>query len=269
MAAVNEAPKAPYRADIDGIRAIAVLSVVLYHAGATVIPGGFTGVDIFFVISGYLIGGHIFADIRGGRFSFARFYQRRMQRILPAFYSVLSLTFVVGLFWLSPVEFVAYSKSAIAAVLSASNVYFLRGSSYFQGSSELSPLLMTWSLGVEEQFYFVIPLLMFATAKIRRGLLLPVILMICALSFLYAWHQVHVAPDQAFYLLDSRAWELGVGVAWAIAEAMRNRTIVPSRWAAPVSFAGVVAMLAPVIFLKPTMQFPGPSAALSDRKSVV
>lgn len=254
---------ATYRPDIDGIRAIAILSVVLYHAGIGALPGGFTGVDIFFVVSGYLIGGHIFSEIRQGRFSFARFYQRRVRRILPAFYVVLCFTFVFGLVLLSPVELTDFSKSAIAAVFSASNVHFLRYSNYFQQSSELNPLLMTWSLGVEEQFYIVIPLLMLAAAKMRRSLLLPAIAAICVLSFLFAWRQVHVAPDKAFYLLPSRAWELGVGVAWAVGETMRNRTIVPARWAWPASVCGIGAMLTPVFLLKSTMPFPGPSAAAS------
>jgi peptidoglycan/LPS O-acetylase OafA/YrhL len=258
---LTESSRGTYRPDIDGLRAIAILSVVLYHAGVQLLPGGFTGVDIFFVISGYLIGGHIFSEIREERFSFARFYQRRVKRILPAFYVVLCFTMVASLFLLSPIELVDCSKSAIAAVLSASNVYFLRYSNYFQGSSALNPLLMTWSLAVEEQFYLVIPLLMLAVAKVRRGVLLPAILAICALSFWFAWHQVHVVPDRAFYLLPSRAWELGVGVAWAVGEAMLNRTIVRPRWAQAASLCGMAAMLAPMWLLKSTMPFPGPSAA--------
>jgi peptidoglycan/LPS O-acetylase OafA/YrhL len=260
---LTESPRGTYRPDIDGLRAIAILSVVLYHAGVQFLPGGFTGVDIFFVISGYLIGGHIFSEIREDRFSFARFYQRRVKRILPAFYVVLFFTMAASLLLLSPIELVDCSKSAIAAVLSVSNVYFLRYSNYFQGSSALNPLLMTWSLAVEEQFYLIIPLLMLAVAKIRRGVLLPAILAICALSFWFAWHQVHVAPDRAFYLLPSRAWELGVGVAWAVGEAMLNRAIVRPRWVQAASLCGMAAMLAPMLFLKSTMPFPGPSAAAS------
>jgi peptidoglycan/LPS O-acetylase OafA/YrhL len=254
---------AKYRPDIDGIRAIAILSVVLYHAGIIALPGGFTGVDIFFVISGYLIGGHIFSELHAGRFSFTRFYQRRVKRILPAFYVVLCFTFIFGLVLLSPIELTDYSKSAIAAIFSTSNVHFLRYSNYFQQSSELNPLLMTWSLGVEEQFYLVNPVLMLAAAKMRRSFLLPVILATCILSFLFAWGQVHVAPDKAFYLLPSRAWELGVGVAWAVGEATRARTIVPSRWVWVASLCGMSAILVPIVLLKSTMPFPGPLAAAS------
>jgi peptidoglycan/LPS O-acetylase OafA/YrhL len=260
---IEGAGSSPYRKDIDGLRAIAILSVVLYHAGVRLLPGGFTGVDIFFVISGYLIGGHIFSEIREERFSFARFYQRRAKRILPAFYVVIFFTMSVGLLLLSPIELVDASKSAIAAMLSASNVYFLRYSNYFQDSSALNPLLMTWSLAVEEQFYLVIPVLMLVAAKLRRGLLLPAILLTCAISFLFSWHQVLGAPDRAFYLLPSRAWELGVGVTWAVGEAMLNRTIVRPRWAQAASVCGMTAMLGPMFLLKSTMPFPGPSATAS------
>lgn len=258
-----EASPTPYRHDIDGIRAIAILSVVLYHAGVPLLCGGFTGVDIFFVISGYLIGGHIFSEIRESRFSFARFYQRRAKRILPAFYAIICVTFVFGLLLLSPTELTEYSTSAIAAVFSASNVHFLRYSNYFQQSSELNPLLMTWSLAVEEQFYLVIPLLMLAAVKVRRSLLLPVILATCVVSFLFAWHQVHIAPEKAFYLLPSRAWELGIGVALGVAESMRKRALISARWARSASLCGFAAMFAPFFLLKSSMPFPGPSAAAS------
>ena len=254
---------AAYRPDIDGLRAIAILSVVLYHGGVWFLPGGFTGVDIFFVISGYLIGGHIFSEVREGKFSFARFYQRRVKRILPAFYVVICFTMAAGLLLLSPLELVDTSKSALAAVLSASNIYFLRYSNYFQDSSALNPLLMTWSLAVEEQFYLVIPVLMLAAAKMRRSLVLPLILLACAISFLFAWRQVLVAPDRAFYLLPSRAWELGVGVALAVSETMLNRALLRARWAQAASLCGMAAMLAPMGLLKSTMPFPGPAATAS------
>jgi peptidoglycan/LPS O-acetylase OafA/YrhL len=257
------AASSPYRKDIDGIRALAILSVVLYHAGVPLLSGGFTGVDIFFVISGYLIGGHIFSEIRQGRFSFARFYQRRAKRILPAFYLILCVTFVFSLLLLSPLELTEYSTSAIAAVFSASNIHFLRYSNYFQQSSELNPLLMTWSLAVEEQFYLLIPLLMLIAVKIRRSLLLPAILVGCAVSFLFAWRQVHVTPDKAFYLLPSRAWELGIGVALGVTELMRKRMPVPAQWVWPASACGFAAMLAPFLLLKPSVLFPGPSAIFS------
>jgi len=174
-------PDRTYRPDIDGIRALAILSVILYHAGVPGIRGGFTGVDIFFVISGYLIGGHIYAELMAGNFSFLQFYRRRAKRILPAFYTVLAFVILASLFLLSPFEASKFGDSGIAATLSISNIYFYHSAgNYFAINSELHPLLMTWSLGVEEQFYLVIPLLMSVAAKMRRGILLPVILAVAA-----------------------------------------------------------------------------------------
>jgi peptidoglycan/LPS O-acetylase OafA/YrhL len=132
-----------YRSDIDGLRAVAITSVVLYHAGVPFLTGGFTGVDVFFVISGYLIGGHIFAELRAGEFSFLSFYRRRAKRILPAFYLVMSFTLVAAMLLLSPAEAGRYAKGAISAALSVSNIYFLKSAGYFQSATEMNPLLMT------------------------------------------------------------------------------------------------------------------------------
>lgn len=250
-----------YRPDIDGIRAIAVLSVVLYHAGMPSTTGGFTGVDIFFVISGYLIGGHIFSEVRAGNFSFLRFYQRRAKRILPAFYAVLIFTIIASLFLLSPAENHFFALSAFSATLSASNILFLRYlEGYFRVRSFFHPLLMTWSLGVEEQFYAVIPLLIVILVRIRRSLLLPAILSVCCLSFLLAWHEVGIDPTVAFYLLPSRAWELGVGVLLAVIQQTRKPLSLSTPLNHIVSLMGMVLMLAPVFLLNANSLFPGPTA---------
>ena len=249
-----------YRPDIDGLRAIAILSVVLYHAAVPGFSGGFTGVDIFFVISGYLIGGHIFSELRAGNFSFLRFYQRRAKRILPAFYGVLAFSFVAAIVILSPSEATRFAKTAIASTLSASNIYFARHSGYFDANSELNPLLMTWSLGVEEQFYAVIPLLIFLLARVRRSLVLPSILAVCILSFGFAWIELGVHPSTVFYGLPSRAWELGIGVALAVGELSRGRSLVPARWTQAVGLLGLALIAAPVFLLTSTTAFPGPAA---------
>jgi len=201
--------------------------VVLYHAGVPYITGGFTGVDIFFVISGYLLGGHIFSELRSGTFSFLRFYQRRAKRILPAFYVVLTFTILSGLLLLSPSENKLYVLSAFSATLSVSNIFFLRYlEGYFRVRSFFHPLLMTWSLGVEEQFYAVIPLLMVLLARIRRNWLLPSVLATCALSFVFAWSLLGRYPMMVFYTLPARAWELGAGVALAAAELNRKSRLL-------------------------------------------
>jgi peptidoglycan/LPS O-acetylase OafA/YrhL len=253
-----------YRPDIDGLRALAILSVVLCHANVPRITGGFTGVDIFFVISGYLIGGHIYSEARAGSFSYSRFYQRRAKRILPAFFAVMAFTLLAALVLLSPLEAAKLGRTAFAATLSVSNLLFWHSANYFQTKSDLIPLLMTWSLGVEEQFYAVIPLLMVLVARIRRNWTLPAILAVCALSFLLAQYQLdghsQRAFQAAFYLLPARAWELGVGVALAVAERRSTRKPAAARFSLAISLAGVILIVAPLFLLDSHSLFPGAAA---------
>jgi peptidoglycan/LPS O-acetylase OafA/YrhL len=149
-----------YRKDIDGIRALAVMAVVLFHAGVPRINGGFVGVDIFFVISGLLIGSHIYSEIRTGTFSIAAFYARRAKRILPALLALVAVWYIISLAILSPRELKSFGGYAIAALLSCSNVLAWFKDNYFATVANQNPLLMTWSLGVEEQFYLLFPILM-------------------------------------------------------------------------------------------------------------
>jgi peptidoglycan/LPS O-acetylase OafA/YrhL len=264
---VDEAARA-YRPDIDGLRAIAILSVVFYHAGLAELPGGFTGVDIFFVISGYLIGGHIFSELQTGAFSYLRFYQRRARRILPAFYAVLVFSIAASLILLSPLEARQFGRSACAATLSVSNILFWHGAKYFDTKSEFIPLLMTWSLAVEEQFYAIIPLLMVLLARVRRTWILPAILSVCALSLLLAQHELtsqsEAAFQAAFYLLPARAWELGVGLALAVAELTHVRKTGARRLPAFVpecmGLGGLVMLLTPILLLNAHSSFPGAAA---------
>ena len=158
-----------YRADIDGLRAIAVIPVVLYHAGVPGFAGGFVGVDIFFVISGYLICGMIDADIRKGAFSLGNFYKRRILRILPALFAMFLVTSALAYLYFLPVELQDYSKSLASAIGSVSNIYFAQTADYFDAPADTKPLLHTWSLGVEEQFYFVVPLLMLLAYRFARS----------------------------------------------------------------------------------------------------
>jgi peptidoglycan/LPS O-acetylase OafA/YrhL len=151
-----------YRADIDGIRAIAVTSVVLFHAGLFPFRSGFVGVDIFFVISGYLIGGIILRETKDGHFDFAKFYARRARRILPALFVVVLSTCLAGWFLLDASEFREVGATATSTLLAVSNISFWRFQEYFATDARLRPLLMTWSLGVEEQFYLFFPLFIIA-----------------------------------------------------------------------------------------------------------
>src|ERR1700678_305372 len=157
-----------HRRDIDGLRAIAVLSVVGFHCGIPWLHGGFVGVGIFFVISGYLICSIIYRDLQVGTFSIARFYERRFKRIIPALSVVLISCLALAALVLSPVEARSLGESTFATAISASNFLFWRQSGYFDASSGLKPLLMTWSLAVEEQFYFAFPLIMLMFRRMPR-----------------------------------------------------------------------------------------------------
>lgn len=246
-----------YRADIDGLRAIAVSAVVLYHAAIPGLPGGFAGVDIFFVISGYLIGGQIFRETMAGSFSFASFYTRRVRRILPALFFLLGVMYAAGALLLSPQELRELGKEAVPTTFGLSNLLFYTGGGYFGPASDAQPLLMTWSLGVEEQFYIVLPLLMLALAKLRRDAILPLLAAGVLLSFAASLAVLHANPKGAFYLLPPRAWELGIGVVLAVWEEKRGGAPLPyalAQWLAP---AGLLLLAAAITGFRTDIAFPG------------
>ncbi len=205
-----------YRADIDGLRALAVLPVVLYHVGVPGFGGGFVGVDIFFVISGYLICGMIDQDIRSGAFSLGNFYKRRILRILPALFAMFAVTGVLAYAYCLPVEFEDFSKSLASAVGSVSNIYFAQTAGYFDAPAETKPLLHTWSLGVEEQFYFVAPLLMLLLYRVTPRHAKWLLAAAAVLSFAAAVLMSYRNATFVFYLTPFRAWELALGALLAI-----------------------------------------------------
>lgn len=259
----SETPRArgrSYRPDIDGLRAIAIVSVVLYHAGVPLVSGGFAGVDVFFAISGYLIGGRIFSQLRDGAFSYLRFYQHRAKRILPAYFVVIAFALLAALVLLSPFEAWQLGREAFAATISVSNLLLARFSGYFDASEELNPLLMTWSLGVEEQFYLVVPLLMVLIDRFRRNWLFPAIAAICAVSLACAIWALPSHPEIVFYTLPARAWELGLGVLLAIAQQQRRLPPVRACAAELAGAAGIAMVLAPMFLLTHATPFPGASA---------
>jgi peptidoglycan/LPS O-acetylase OafA/YrhL len=245
---------ASYRPDIDGLRAVAVAGVVVFHAMAAYAPGGFVGVDVFFVISGYLIGGQILAEVRAGGFSYLSFYARRARRILPALYAMLAVMMLAGVWFLTPIELRQLGKESVAAIFAAPNVLYYGGQGYFAPYS--NPLLMTWSLGVEEQFYLLLPVLMLAIARVG-GPPATLILALCGVSFAASIVLTHLDPKAAFYLLPTRAWELGLGVALAV---MEKRGCAPriSGWTADgVAFLSLAAIVLAMAFYKPDYAFPG------------
>ena len=200
-----------YRKEIDGLRALAVLPVILFHAGFTTFSGGFVGVDIFFVISGYLITTIIVAEMEQGSFSLLNFYERRARRILPALFLVMLCTLPFAWFWMLPPAFKDYSKSLIAVPLFASNVLFYLTSGYFDIASELKPLLHTWSLAVEEQYYVLFPLFLMLAWKLRKKWVISLLLLVAVVSVFVAQWGATTHPSFTFYLLPTRGFEILIG----------------------------------------------------------
>jgi peptidoglycan/LPS O-acetylase OafA/YrhL len=252
--------RAGYRPDIDGLRAIAVTAVVLFHAGLGWLPGGFAGVDIFFVISGFLIGGIVHHEIADRRFGFAAFYVRRARRILPALIAVSLATLGSGLLILGPSELARFSISTVAALLGVSNLWFFHTTDYFTPSAVLEPFLMTWSLGIEEQFYLLLPplLLVFRRWSVRSALW--AVLAITCLSLLLGLLATPIEPVASFYLLPTRAWELGIGVSLAIGyRAGLRLPIAVQQW---IAVAGLVAIAVSLRLFDEQVRFPGYAALL-------
>jgi len=216
-----------YRSDIDGLRAIAVLGVLFYHYGAHWISGGFTGVDVFFVISGFLITGILRREMEAGSFSLLGFYDRRVRRITPALFAVLIVTLAAGWFLLLPGDYHDMARSAAYSATGLGNLYFFWNTGYFDQTADLQPLLHMWSLGVEEQFYVVWPLLLFLLMKLlpSRRALLGVLVIGLGAAFAFSVWEVGVDPKAAFYLPHPRAWELAAGAILVFLPAIGNRLL--------------------------------------------
>lgn len=205
-----------YRPEIDGLRAIAVIPVILFHAGFSFFSGGYVGVDVFFVISGYLITSIIYSEMIQKDFSISRFYERRARRILPALFVMMFICIPFSWYWMMPHEFKKFCLSIIGVSTFTSNIYFWFDSGYFSSANETKPLLHTWSLAVEEQFYILLPPLLLFCWRIKRVSLTFVISLITLLSFISAQYASTTYPEANFYLLPTRAWELGIGVLIAL-----------------------------------------------------
>jgi peptidoglycan/LPS O-acetylase OafA/YrhL len=200
-----------YRREIDGLRSFAVLPVIFFHAGFSLFSGGYVGVDVFFVISGFLITTIIIEDMKVGRFSVLNFYERRARRILPALFFVMLVSIPFAWMLLSPSDLRDFARSFVSIAVFASNFLFWMESGYFDTAAELKPMLHTWSLAVEEQYYVLFPLLILAAWRLGTRRLVALIAAIAAISLLIAEVQVRTAPSAAFFLLPARAWQLLVG----------------------------------------------------------
>jgi peptidoglycan/LPS O-acetylase OafA/YrhL len=255
-----------YRPDIDGLRALAILPILLLHCGVTRLRGGFVGVDIFFVISGYLITAIMLRDIADGRFSIARFYRHRIVRILPALLVMMTVTLALGCVLLLPNQLRDLGLSAAATSVFGSNVYFYLTSDYFAAASDAKPLVHTWSLAVEEQFYLLYPLLLWSLRGLSRQRLAQVIASLAIASFAIGGWLATTYPSAAFFLLPARISELSLGALVALgAVPVANRSIratlcilaiaviaascvaVSSGWPFPVPFALPPAVAAAVL----------------------
>lgn len=255
-------PHFPYRADIDGLRAIAVLAVVIYHAFPEALPGGFVGVDIFFVISGFLITSILLREIADGSYSIGRFYGRRIKRLFPALALVLVVTLAIGWFVLFRDEFRQLGKHAAAGAAFISNITLWLETGYFDRQSELKPLLHLWSLGVEEQFYFVWPLIIALTVRARMNLTLVAASLGIA-SFAADILLVERDPTGTFFLPFARFWELMVGGLLASASlalprrADASTSQVAGRLRELGAFVGLALIAAALVVVNESRPFPG------------
>jgi peptidoglycan/LPS O-acetylase OafA/YrhL len=215
-----------YRKEIDGLRAFAVIPVILFHAGFSQFSGGFVGVDVFFVISGYLITTIILAEKENGTFSLVNFYERRARRIIPALFVVLLVSTLFSWLWLSPSHMKDFSQSLIAVSLFSSNILFWQETGYWGVENELKPLLHTWSLAVEEQYYVLFPLFLMMMWKFGKRWILSSFFIVAIASLLLSQWAAFNEPAENFFLLPTRGWELAIGAGIAFYFLYRKTSLI-------------------------------------------
>ncbi|MDA9553146.1 acyltransferase [Emcibacteraceae bacterium] len=240
-----------YRAEIDGLRALAVVPVILFHAGFELFSGGFVGVDVFFVISGYLITTILIEDIENKRFSIVNFYERRARRILPALFFVMLVCIPFAWMWMLPSQMKDFSQSLVAVSLFASNILFWRESGYFAAAAEEKPLLHTWSLAVEEQYYVLFPIFLILAWRFGKNRVFWMIVVMAAISLLlseWGWRNKATAN---FYLAPTRAWELFAGSIAAFI--VQKKGVQKNNLLATL---GLAAIIFSIFFYDETTPFP-------------
>ena len=257
--AMGKVSRTRHRGDVDGLRAIAVLPILLFHAGVTVLPGGFIGVDVFFVISGFLITNIIDVQIKAGTFSILDFYRRRAVRIFPALFVLIAATLAAAIMLLLPYEVSEVARSAAASAAFLSNVFFWRTSDYFAAAANTRPLLHTWSLGIEEQFYLFYPALLLILRRWLPANLLSTLWVLTALSFAVALWLADHSPSAGFYLIPSRAWELGLGGIVALGGFPRVTSAFGRHL---LSLAGLSLIIGGILMIGEDWSFPAPWAVL-------
>jgi peptidoglycan/LPS O-acetylase OafA/YrhL len=249
--------KLAYRPDIDGLRAVAVLSVLLHHLNPALLPGGFIGVDIFFVISGYLITSQIYKEACDGNFSIKKFYKRRINRIVPALLTVSVATLLVGVFLLSPEDLMRMTNSAVLAMVGLSNVFFWNTyGNYFAGNTFEAPLLHTWSLGVEEQFYLIWPLLILLLLKLKIRFRLAIFALVTVGAIAVSEIGTNSVASASYYLLPTRFFELMFGGLLALA----GNRLSSVRYSSLCAASGYALIAASLFWLDKDSSFPGVNA---------
>jgi len=247
-----------YRPDIDGLRGIAVLLVLCFHAQLG-FPGGYVGVDVFFVLSGYLITGVILSGLDRGTFSLVDFWRRRIARIAPAATVTTVLTLAAGWFLLLPDDLAKLASSAAASQVALANLYFAERVGYFAGPAELKPLLHMWSLAVEEQFYLIYPFLLVFLHRFGPGILTASLATVAIASFAYGVHRLETHPSACFFLLPSRGWELALGgLAYRWPPIAGSRVRIRTA----LSFLGLACVSAAAIAYTPETPYPGAAALM-------
>lgn len=250
-----------YRAEIDGLRTIAIIPVILFHAGFKWFSGGFVGVDVFFVISGYLITTIILTEKEQGIFSLVNFYERRARRILPALFFVMLISLPFAWMWLQTDEMIGFSKSLVGVSIFSSNILFWSETGYWGTANELKPLLHTWSLSVEEQYYILFPLYLMVMWRFRKRWILGSFMVIAAISLGIAQWGSNNFPVANFFLLPSRAWELALGASIAFYFLYRKqgiRTLMPHKIIdESLSLLGLLMIAYAVFAFDGTVPFPG------------
>jgi peptidoglycan/LPS O-acetylase OafA/YrhL len=241
------------------LRAVAVLAVVGYHYLGGFFGGGYIGVDVFFVISGYLLSAIIISELQAGRFSFSGFYERRIRRIFPALFALLAVCCAFAWLFLLPPDIVSFSRSMLAASLSVSNFHFWQTSNYFDAPSAVRPLLHTWSLGVEEQFYVVLPIFIFLLQRYLPRYLRTIVIVVAVASFAWSVVDVRIDPGAAFFLPFTRAWELLLGTILALRIIPVPRSQV---WREVIAACGILGILRSLVTLTVNSPFPGENALL-------
>ncbi len=284
MVESQDTPSSYYRPDIDGLRALAVVAVVLFHANIPGFSGGFVGVDIFFVISGFLITSILVREMERRTFSLLTFFERRVRRIVPALFFMVLATLVVGYFvLLFPIDYRELGQSALAQSIFLANFFFVREGGYFSPLAENIPLLHTWTLAVEEQFYIVFPIFLFLIWRFCNTYLLPILVVCMSASFALSIYLLNVSPQEsfslpffpdiwgnatnakvAFYLLPSRAWEFVIGGLIAV-----THVAIHKKYHATVlSVLGLGAIMYSILFYDKSTVFPGIAALLPVLGSV-